>query len=65
MKLLSKITVAAVLGACVAAEAWAAEPAAAMTAIKKNWTPPAHKMLSQVLVDDVMARHPELLSLTL
>ena len=63
--LLSKITVAAVLGACVAAGAWAAEPAAATPAIKKNWTAPAHKMLSQVLVDDVMARHPELLSFTL
>ena len=32
---------------------------------ERNWTPPPHKMYSQALVDDVMARHPELLSLTL
>jgi len=36
-----------------------------MSAIKKNWTAPSHKMLSQALVDDVMARRPELLSFTL
>jgi hypothetical protein len=37
---------------------WAAE------APKKNWTPPAHKIQAQVLSDEIMAAHPELLSIT-
>ncbi|CAN7753534.1 hypothetical protein LJR290_006836 [Variovorax sp. LjRoot290] len=61
MKLLRKITLAAALGVLAATAALAAEPAA----IQKNWTAPMHKMLAQALVDDVMASHPELLSLTL
>ncbi len=39
-------------------------PAAAQTAPKKNWTPPAGKIYAQVLSDETMARHPELLSVT-
>jgi hypothetical protein len=34
-------------------------------AADKNWTPPAHKIYGQQLSDDTMARHPELLSITL
>src|SRR6516225_2492813 len=36
--------------------AWAAD---------KNWTAPAHKIYGQKLSDDTMAKHPELLSVTL
>ena len=38
---------------------WAADPP------KKNWTPPAQKIYAQKLSDDTMAKHPELLSVTL
>lgn len=38
---------------------WAADPP------KKNWTPPAQKIYAQKLSDETMARHPELLSITL
>lgn len=30
-----------------------------------NWTPPAYRIYAQKLADEVMARHPELLSITL
>lgn len=33
--------------------------------VVKNWTAPKHKMLSQALVDETFAKHPELQSLTL
>jgi hypothetical protein len=66
MKPILKTILAAVICACAATAAVAAEPAPmAASPIKKNWTPPAHKIHAQTLVDDVMARHPELLSLTL
>ncbi len=32
---------------------------------KKNWTAPAHKMHGQQLCDETMAKHPELISVTL
>lgn len=32
---------------------------------EKNWTPPPHKIYGQQLSDETMARHPELLSVTL
>jgi hypothetical protein len=38
--------------------AWAADAA-------KNWTPPSQKIYGQKLIDDTMAKHPELLSVTL
>ena len=41
------------------AAAWAADAPA------KNWTPPAYKILGQKLSDETMAKHPELLSITL
>jgi hypothetical protein len=31
----------------------------------KNWTPPSHKIYGQQLSDETMAKHPELLSITL
>ncbi len=33
--------------------------------VLKNWTPPNYKMMSQALVEETVARHPELQSLTL
>jgi hypothetical protein len=39
-----------------ATAAWAAD---------KNWTPPANKIYGQKLSDETMAKHPELLSITL
>jgi hypothetical protein len=56
-----------VLASALAAAGTVAAPAmdAQAPAIKKNWTPPAHRMYAQALVDETMAKHPELLSLTL
>jgi hypothetical protein len=31
---------------------------------QKNWTPPAHKIYAQTLSEQLMANHPELLSIT-
>jgi hypothetical protein len=42
-----------------AATSWAADAPA------KNWTPPAQKIYGQKLSDETMAKHPELLSVTL
>lgn len=36
----------------------------AALAAEKNWTPPAGKIYAQVLSDQIMAAHPELLSVT-
>lgn len=33
-------------------------------AAPKNWTPPAHKIYAQTLSEQIMAAHPELLSIT-
>ena len=38
---------------------WCADPP------QKNWTVPAHKIYAQKLSDETMAKHPELLSVTL
>ena len=46
---------AIVLGA--ASSAWAADKA-------KNWTAPSHKIYAQALSDQIMAEHPELISVT-
>jgi hypothetical protein len=42
----------------------AADNAAAPVVYEKNWKAPAHKMVAQTVVDDVMTKHPELLSMT-
>lgn len=36
----------------------------AAEAPKKNWTPPAYKIYAQALSDQIMAQHPELISIT-
>src|SRR5438093_8735343 len=43
----------------------AAFGSAGARAADKNWTPPPHKMYGQQLSDETMAKHPELLSVTL
>lgn len=55
MKTLAKIVLVAALGAFSVTTLWAAE---------KNWTPPAFKMQAQKLSDEIMAKHPDLLSVT-
>ena len=60
------VGVALCLSAFAASAQQAAGAATVGTApILKNWTAPGYKMLSQALVDEAMAKHPELLSLTL
>ncbi|QDZ07927.1 hypothetical protein FPZ24_10880 [Sphingomonas panacisoli] len=55
------IAAAAGLGLAAVAGAQTAAPAAPA----KNWTPPAAKIYAQVLSDETMKAHPELLSVTL
>jgi hypothetical protein len=64
MKLILKVLAAALL--CFSSSSWAAETAPAAPAKKaKNWTAPAARIRAQALADEVMARHPELISVTL
>ncbi|BAL27196.1 hypothetical protein [Azoarcus sp. KH32C] len=60
MSVLVKTTIA--FGASLALVSSAAMSADAKP---KNWTPPANKIYGQKLSDETMARHPELLSVTL
>ncbi|MDD2677214.1 MAG: hypothetical protein PHP75_07090 [Methylacidiphilaceae bacterium] len=54
----------AVVPLSIHAEPPSTKPAIAAAAKKKNWTPPSHKILAQLLSDRTMAEHPELLSVT-
>jgi hypothetical protein len=49
----------------LACAALACLPLRAADAPQKNWTPPAQKIYAQKLSDETMAKHPELLSITL
>ena len=49
----------------LACAALASMPLWAADAPQKNWTPPAQKIYAQKLSDETMAKHPELLSITL
>jgi len=49
----------------VALAGFVALGSAGAQAADKNWTPPAHKIYGQQLSDETMAKHPELLSVTL
>jgi hypothetical protein len=62
----SALVLAALLS-CGGAAAAAAQPEAAPATqpFRRNWSPPAYKVKGQVLVDAVMAQHPELLGLTI
>jgi hypothetical protein len=55
MKSLLKLILVAALGVSALCAA---------DAPKKNWTPPAYKIYAQVLSDQIMAAHPELISVT-
>ena len=55
MKTFAKMMLVAALSAFSATTLWAAE---------KNWTAPAYKMHAQKLSEEIMAKHPELLSVT-
>jgi hypothetical protein len=55
----------ACIGAATACGALFATAVCAADAPAKNWTPPAQKIVAQKLADETMAKHPELLSITL
>jgi hypothetical protein len=62
MAILARLVLVAFLGMCAALAA----PSAARAANEhpKNWTPPAAKIYAQKLSDEIMAAHPELISVT-
>jgi hypothetical protein len=69
MRTIASVLMLSLIGACVALAplATAAPPAgagAAAAAKAKNWNPPAAKIYAQALSDQIMAQHPELLSVT-
>ncbi|MBV8036137.1 hypothetical protein [Roseateles sp.] len=53
------------IGCALAMAAVLAFNATPASAADKNWTAPAHRIYGQKLSDDTMAKHPELLSVTL
>ena len=59
MKAIKQIALAAIMGATLAASLPALAEAPA-----KNWNAPSHKIYAQVLSDEIMANHPELISVT-
>jgi hypothetical protein len=65
MNTLAKIlcVVALMVGVAAGTTAWAAGQAPAPPHAK-NWTAPAYKIYAQTLSDEIMAKHPELLSVT-
>lgn len=68
METLARIAFGAALcfsAATASAQAVPANGTVGTAATPKNWTAPSHRMLAQALVDETMAKHPELLSLTL
>ena len=60
MKTLTKIAFSTLL----AVSATVAATSTASAAEAKNWTAPAHKIYAQALSDEIMATHPELISVT-
>ncbi|RJG11283.1 hypothetical protein [Massilia cavernae] len=65
LKQLALVTAVAAAAAFNPIYASAADAAPMPAPTPKNWTAPSHKMLSQVLVDELMAKHPELMSITM
>ena len=66
MNIIVKAALTAALGTSCIGAACAADTtvAAAPAAKAKNWTAPSTKIYAQMLSDDIMAQHPELLSVT-
>ena len=62
MKTLTRLVCAALIGSSVA---FAPMSTLAADPPKKNWTAPAYKIYGQKLVDEQMAKHKDLLSVTL
>jgi hypothetical protein len=62
MGILARFVCVAILGTCVALGASVTRAAAPEH--PKNWTPPATKIYAQKLSDEIMAAHPELISVT-
>ena len=63
MKTLSKLAFALTMAAAAATILPTAAYAQAAP-VKKNWTAPSYKIYAQALSDDIMAKHPELISVT-
>jgi hypothetical protein len=59
MKTMKSLAFATAIGAALAFGS-----ASSSAAEKKNWTPPPQKIYAQVLSDEIMAHHPELISVT-
>jgi hypothetical protein len=65
MKLLTKLVLVTSLGTQCLTPVFAAETAPAAPAAKhKNWSPPAVKIYAQTLSEQIMAHHPDLISVT-
>jgi hypothetical protein len=61
---LAILTTAALALSVGSAPAAAQTPPAAAPPKAKNWTPPPQKIYAQTLVEQIMAKHPELISVT-
>jgi hypothetical protein len=70
MKALSKLVSAALIASAVSltastmTNAQTTPTASASEKKAKNWTPPTHKIYAQVLSDQIMTAHPDLVSVT-
>jgi hypothetical protein len=62
---MNKLLKSAIAIASVGALTFGSAAIHAADAPAKNWTAPAHKIYGQKLSDETMAKHPELLSITL
>jgi hypothetical protein len=63
--LIKRVTLISVFVLLVLAVVPSPTQAAEASSRLKNWSPPAYRTLAQVLVDEIMSRHPELISVTL
>jgi hypothetical protein len=59
MKTMKSLALAATIGAALAFGSTSSSAGET-----KNWSPPAHKIYAQELSDEIMAHHPELISVT-
>jgi len=64
MRIITAVALSAALALAATHFTGIAAPASAAEAKAKNWTPPPGKIYAQVLSDQIMAAHPELLSVT-
>lgn len=67
MKTIARTPPLIAVGACIALGNVASPPAAraqAAPGTHKNWTAPSHEIYAQKLSDEIIAKHPELISVT-